>query len=126
MAYGTFPFVHAAPGASKFVKSRPPMVGATRRAVKTRTGRVFASTFGGYAAREALNHPATLPEVMALGPLENRPCAGRYADIVAAIGHTPLVQLKRLSPKPGVRIWAKLESANPTGSVKDRVARAMI
>jgi cysteine synthase len=62
-----------------------------------------------------------------LGPeLENRPCGGRYADIVEAIGHTPLVELKRLSPKPGVRIYAKLESLNPTGSVKDRVARALI
>src|ERR687893_2059828 len=58
--------------------------------------------------------------------LENRPCGGRYGDIVAAIGNTPLVELKRLSPKPGVRIYAKLESHNPTGSVKDRVARAMI
>jgi cysteine synthase B len=45
---------------------------------------------------------------------------------VAAIGNTPLVELRRLSPKPGVRIYAKLESYNPTGSVKDRVARAMI
>jgi [CysO sulfur-carrier protein]-thiocarboxylate-dependent cysteine synthase len=58
--------------------------------------------------------------------LENRPCGGKYGDIVEAIGNTPLVQLKRLSPKPGVRIYAKLESYNPTGSVKDRVARAMI
>jgi cysteine synthase len=58
--------------------------------------------------------------------LQNRPCGGRYGDIVQAIGHTPLVELKRLSPKPGVRIYAKLESYNPTGSVKDRVARAMI
>jgi [CysO sulfur-carrier protein]-thiocarboxylate-dependent cysteine synthase len=58
--------------------------------------------------------------------LANRPCGGRYGDIVQAIGHTPLVELKRLSPKPGVRIWAKLESHNPTGSVKDRVARALI
>jgi [CysO sulfur-carrier protein]-thiocarboxylate-dependent cysteine synthase len=58
--------------------------------------------------------------------LENRPCGGKYADIVQAIGHTPLVELRRLSPKPGVRIYAKLESHNPTGSVKDRVARAMI
>ncbi|MGI8558603.1 MAG: PLP-dependent cysteine synthase family protein [Solirubrobacteraceae bacterium] len=58
--------------------------------------------------------------------LENKPCGGRYGDIVQSIGNTPLVELKRLSPKPGVRIWAKLESANPTGSVKDRVARAMI
>jgi cysteine synthase B len=58
--------------------------------------------------------------------LANRPCGGRYGDIVQAIGNTPLVELKRLSPKPGVRLWAKLESANPTGSVKDRVARALI
>jgi cysteine synthase B len=62
-----------------------------------------------------------------LGPgLENRPCGGKYADIVRAIGNTPLVELRRLSPKPGVRIYAKLESYNPTGSVKDRVARSMI
>src|ERR671939_414048 len=62
-----------------------------------------------------------------LGPhLENRPCGGKYGDIVQAIGNTPLVELKRLSPRPGVRIYAKLESYNPTGSVKDRVARAMI
>jgi cysteine synthase len=58
--------------------------------------------------------------------LQNRPCGGRYGDIVQSIGHTPLVELKRLSPKPGVRIYAKLESYNPTGSVKDRVARSMI
>src|SRR6188472_1458888 len=58
--------------------------------------------------------------------LGNRPCGGRYGDLVQAIGNTPLVELKRLSPKPGVRIWAKLESHNPTGSVKDRVARALI
>ncbi len=58
--------------------------------------------------------------------LQNRPCGGRYGDIVEAIGNTPLVELKRLSPKPGVRIYAKLESYNPTGSVKDRVARGLI
>jgi [CysO sulfur-carrier protein]-thiocarboxylate-dependent cysteine synthase len=63
---------------------------------------------------------------MAVSRLDNRPCGGRYGDIVQAIGNTPLVELKRLSPKPGVRIWAKMESFNPTGSVKDRVARALI
>jgi cysteine synthase len=63
---------------------------------------------------------------MAAADLKNRPCGGRYGDIVQSIGHTPLIELKRLSPKPGVRIWAKLESRNPTGSVKDRVARALI
>jgi cysteine synthase len=49
-----------------------------------------------------------------------------YPDIVAAIGHTPLVEIPRMSPKPDVRLFAKLEMANPTGSVKDRVARALI
>jgi cysteine synthase len=63
---------------------------------------------------------------MAVERLRNRPCGGRYGDIVQAIGNTPLVELPRLSPKPGVRIWAKLESHNPTGSVKDRVARSLI
>jgi cysteine synthase len=58
--------------------------------------------------------------------LQNKPCGGRYGDIVESIGNTPLVELKRLSPKPGVRIYAKLESRNPTGSVKDRVARGLI
>ena len=63
---------------------------------------------------------------MAAERLRNRPCGGRYGDLVQSIGNTPLVELPRLSPKPGVRIWAKLESRNPTGSVKDRVARALI
>src|ERR1700744_3701332 len=63
---------------------------------------------------------------MATERLQNKPCGGRYGDIVQSIGHTPLIELKRLSPKPGVRVWAKRESRNPTGSVKDRVARALI
>jgi cysteine synthase len=58
--------------------------------------------------------------------LLNRPCGGRYGDIVESIGNTPLVELPRLSPKPGVHIYAKLEGRNPTGSVKDRVAKSMI
>src|SRR5436853_5104427 len=63
---------------------------------------------------------------MAAERLENKPCGGRYGDIVQSLGHTPLIECKRLSTKPDVRIWAKLESHNPTGSVKDRVARSMI
>ena len=60
-------------------------------------------------------------------PTLNRPCGGRYADLVEAVGNTPLVELPSLSPKhPCVRIFAKLEGRNPTGSVKDRVAKAMI
>src|SRR5438093_7355387 len=50
----------------------------------------------------------------------------RAADILDAIGNTPLVGIPRLSPKPSVRLWAKLEGANPTGSLKDRIAKKMI
>ena len=63
---------------------------------------------------------------MAVERLRNKPCGGRYRDIVQSIGNTPLIELPGLSPKPAVRVWAKLEGANPTGSVKDRVARALI
>jgi cysteine synthase B len=63
---------------------------------------------------------------MARDQLLNKPCAGRFGNIVESIGNTPLVELPRLSPKPEVRIYAKLEGHNPTGSVKDRVAKSMI
>ena len=49
-----------------------------------------------------------------------------YRGILSTIGHTPTVELPHLSPKPEVRIYAKLEGANPTGSVKDRIALKMI
>ena len=48
------------------------------------------------------------------------------ANITDAIGNTPLVELPAFSPRPGVRLFAKLEGNNPTGSVKDRIARAMV
>ena len=47
-------------------------------------------------------------------------------DLVATIGNTPLVELQRISPNPDVRILAKLESHNPTGSIKDRTALSLI
>lgn len=50
----------------------------------------------------------------------------RYDSLVDSVGHTPLVGLPRLSPNPEVRLWAKLEDQNPTGSIKDRAALAMI
>jgi [CysO sulfur-carrier protein]-thiocarboxylate-dependent cysteine synthase len=54
----------------------------------------------------------------------------RYGSLLEAVGNTPLVGLPNLSPRwdgaPSVRVWAKLEDRNPTGSVKDRVAFAMI
>ena len=50
----------------------------------------------------------------------------RYESILGVIGDTPLVGLHALSPKPGVRIWAKLEGQNPGGSSKDRIALKMV
>ncbi len=47
-------------------------------------------------------------------------------DLVATIGNTPLVELSQITPNPDVRILAKMESANPTGSIKDRTALSMI
>jgi len=54
------------------------------------------------------------------------PHGGRYHDLLEAIGHTPLVEIPRMSPNPAVRIFAKLEMVNPTGSVKDRVAKYLV
>ena len=48
------------------------------------------------------------------------------SSIEEAIGNTPLVELPSFSPRPGVRLWAKLEGNNPSGSVKDRIALAML
>jgi len=53
---------------------------------------------------------------------QSRPAHG----IAEAIGNTPMVELQHLSPRPDVRIFAKLEGSNPSGSVKDRVARYLI
>ncbi|HEX6578309.1 MAG TPA: cysteine synthase [Jiangellaceae bacterium] len=50
----------------------------------------------------------------------------RYTSLLDSVGHTPLVGLPRLSPSAQVRLWAKLEDYNPTGSVKDRPALRMI
>jgi [CysO sulfur-carrier protein]-thiocarboxylate-dependent cysteine synthase len=50
----------------------------------------------------------------------------RFASLVDSLGGTPLVGLPNLSPTPDVRLWAKLEDHNPTGSIKDRAAIAMI
>lgn len=50
----------------------------------------------------------------------------RFDDVLGAIGNTPLVGMPSMSPRPGVHLWAKLEGQNPTGSTKDRIAKAMI
>jgi len=50
----------------------------------------------------------------------------RYSSILDTIGNTPLVELQSFSPRPGVQIFAKLEGANPSGSIKDRIAKKMM
>ncbi|MGH3321542.1 MAG: PLP-dependent cysteine synthase family protein [Streptosporangiaceae bacterium] len=50
----------------------------------------------------------------------------RFGSLLDAVGRTPLIGLPRLSPSADVRLWAKLEDRNPTGSVKDRVAFSMV
>ena len=50
----------------------------------------------------------------------------RFDSLLQSVGHTPLIGLPRLSPSSDVRLWAKLEDRNPTGSVKDRAALNMI
>ena len=50
----------------------------------------------------------------------------RYDSLLDSVGSTPLVGLPRLSPSPDVRLWAKLEDRNPTGSIKDRPALLMV
>ncbi len=50
----------------------------------------------------------------------------KATSILDAIGNTPLVELRRISPKPTVRIFAKLEGNNPTGSLKDRIGKSMV
>ncbi|HVD12308.1 MAG TPA: cysteine synthase family protein [Gaiellaceae bacterium] len=52
--------------------------------------------------------------------------AATAANLLELVGNTPLVRLPRLSPKPEVTLYAKLEGQNPTGSIKDRVALAMV
>jgi cysteine synthase len=52
--------------------------------------------------------------------------AATAASLLDLVGNTPLVELPHLSPKPGVKLYAKLEGQNPTGSIKDRVALSMV
>jgi cysteine synthase B len=54
------------------------------------------------------------------------PSGASPGDLLDAIGDTPTVELRRLAPSPSIRLFAKLEGANPTGSVKDRIARSMV
>ncbi len=50
----------------------------------------------------------------------------RYSHLIDLIGNTPLVEMPSLSPRPGIRLFAKLEGQNPSGSLKDRIALYMV
>ena len=49
-----------------------------------------------------------------------------YSSVIDLIGNTPLVEMRSFAPRPDVHLYAKLEGQNPTGSVKDRIAKYMI
>ena len=68
---------------------------------------------------------ATASRVLPAGG-SDRGWRARSSSLLDVIGNTPLVELPRLAPHEGVRLYAKLEGQNPTGSMKDRVAKAMI
>jgi cysteine synthase A len=59
-------------------------------------------------------------------PVETNPTLRIASDITKLVGHTPMLQLARLSPEPAAAVFAKLEFLNPGGSIKDRAALGMI
>jgi cysteine synthase B len=81
---------------------------------------------------DGLDTPVQAGEQLILLPAmaggELRPAARPVvaSSVLGLVGNTPLVELRRLSPREGVKIYAKLEGQNPSGSIKDRVAKSMI
>ena len=59
-------------------------------------------------------------------PARRQEREGPASSLLDLVGNTPLVELKRLAPSPAVRLYAKLEGQNPSGSIKDRIAKAMV
>ena len=82
-------------------------------------------TLDGLETAVAAGQTVILLPAMAGGstPPRSLPVVSSLLDLV---GNTPLVELTRISPKPSVKIYGKLEGQNPTGSIKDRVAKSMI
>jgi [CysO sulfur-carrier protein]-thiocarboxylate-dependent cysteine synthase len=84
-------------------------------------------TLDGLDTAVATDATLILLPAMAGGSPEQEPCTpATAASVLDLIGSTPLVELQRLMPKSTVRIYAKLEGQNPSGSIKDRVAKSMI
>jgi cysteine synthase B len=71
-------------------------------------------------------HTVPPPDTPAAPRRERRDGHVVARSLLDLVGQTPLVELPRISPKPSVMIYAKLEGQNPTGSIKDRVAKSMI
>ena len=71
-------------------------------------------------------YPVERARPFPVGPPNVRGTPGGRRTSSRPSGTHPLVELERLSPNPDVRLWAKLESLNPTGSIADRVAQAML
>ena len=101
----------------------------TARSPRSSTSTSAARTF---ARSTASTRPSpTTQTVILLPAMAGGSTSTPLAPVVASslldlIGNTPLVELPRISPKPTVKIYAKLEGQNPTGSIKDRVAKSMI
>ena len=72
-----------------------------------------AAEDGLYAEMTMLTTPTAMPGLV-------------HENVLDMVGNTPMVDVSKLSPNPNVRILAKMESQNPFGSVKDRIAKAMI
>src|SRR5690349_12557456 len=83
-------------------------------------------TSGSSAASPPRSPRATRSRCCPPSPAAERPRPMRCDSLIDSVGRTPLVGLPRLSPSADVRLWAKLEDRNPTGSVKDRPALNMI
>src|SRR5919112_1511765 len=89
----------------------------------TSTTRTYASPEGFRRPRQTAMSSSSYPRL----PAAKRDISmTRYHSLADSVGHTPLVGLPRLSPSSSVRLWAKLEDRNPTGSIKDRAALNMI
>lgn len=80
----------------------------------------------GVAARQPLAKGAGLPTALRAVTAEKSEAVASGLSILDAIGNTPIVELRRIVPKNSARVVAKLELANPTGSMKDRLARRVI
>ena len=84
------------------------------------------SAFSSHRCQLALTYLSRAATMTTLPPGLDKKRSDIHESIVDTIGNTPIVKLQRMSPKPGVNVFCKLESENPGGSVKDRLALGII